>query len=473
MARPSFSRWGFLLAAVCALVFLPVLGFDFVTADDFSHVVRNPFLTGRWIDLLLSPFQVPGLYMPTTYSVWWLMAKASLAATGKMHPAWFHALNLIFHALNSALAFSCFSRVGLKPAGAALGAAVFALHPLQVEPVAWVTGFKDVMAGTMALTCVRLSLSGRWRWATLACALALLAKPVGAVTPVIVGLFLWAGGRSLRGAAPWLSGWLVGSAALLGWHKALQPGPSLPLLDRAQVAVDSLGFSFAKALVPVGLSLNYGRTPERVLAEGVLLAGAGVLVALLLLWRFREKRILVASVGLFLTPWLPVSGAVSFHHQLHSTTADRFLYLSALGLGLVFGGLLAEKKRAAAALAVGLAVLSSLQLPHWKNNASLYARMARFNPIAENHYRYAMALVEARRQKEAITPMREAVRLKPTDERYANNLGLLMAEQGRYEEAEAELREALSRIPDSPVLRENLSVLERRREAAASGLINQ
>lgn len=459
---------GLALAAFCALVFVSALNFGFVTGDDASHVTENPVLRGTLWDLWLAPFQVPGLYMPTTYTLWWATAKASLAATGKLHPAWFHALNWAMHSANVWLAFLCFRKVGLTALGGAAAALVFGLHPIQVESVAWVTALKDVLTGTFVLASALLALDGKWRLATLAFVLAVLAKPVGAVTPVLVGLLLTFSGRLQKRQGYWLASWLVLSAAVLAWTKALQPSPSYTLVERAHIAIDALIASAAKTFIPVGLTLDYGRAPSQVLAHGPWIALAGVLVGAALLWRHREKRWLLVAVPLFLTPWLPVSGVVSFFHQKYSTTADRFLYLSMLGPALAAGFLLQYRKTPAVLLTLVLAGLTLAQLPYWKNDVTLYGRMSHVNPTAENLYRYAMALVGAGRQAEAIPPLRRAVALDPTDPRYANNLALVHAERGNVAEAEKELREALSHNPDSETLRANLEMLERRRAALGS-----
>ncbi len=467
--RRSFYL-GVSLAGFCALVFFSTLQFGFVTGDDASHVTQNPVLRGSLRDLWLAPFQVPGLYMPTTYTVWWAAARASLETTGRLHPTWFHALNWLLHSVNVGLAFLCFRRAGLAACGAALAALVFGLHPIQVEAVAWVTALKDVLTGTFVLLTILLSFEEKWKSATLTFALALLAKPVGAVTPLIVGLFLWVGGRFTKEKTVWLSGWLVASGAVLLWTKSLQPGPTFSWLERGRIAIDALTASAAKTVVPVGLTLNYGRSPASVLAHSSWIALAALFVAGALLWRWRSKTWPVAAAALFLVPWLPVSGVVSFFHQMYSTTADRFLYLSLLGPALALGHILERKKIAGGLVALVLTGLTLKQIPYWRSDATLYGRMAAVSPSADNLYRYAMALIESGRQPEAITPLRDATQLAPNDPRYANNLALVLAEEGKLEEAEAELRKALEFIPDSPTLKANLDVLERRRAATSSPL---
>ncbi len=463
MSREKSLSFGVGAALLTALVFLPVIGFSFLSADDPAHVATNPILRGSLSKLWSSPYQVPGLYMPTTYSVWWATAKASLSRFDELSPAWFHSLNWFFHSLNVLLAFLCFQRVGFGRIGAAAAALVFGLHPIQVESVAWITAFKDVFAGTFVLLCTWLALGEKWRAASFVFLLALLAKPVAAVTPILVAAFLWAAGKSPRPRLAYLVSWLVLSAGMLAWTKALQPGPSPAWLDRIVVAGDSLTFSIAKALMPVGLTLDYGRSPASVLSESPVKIFLALLLLVGFVWRYRSHRIAMAGVVLFLTPWLPVSGAVSFFHQIHSTTADRFLYLSLLGLALVVGHLLRNSKSAAAVLVGIIALLTTIQIPNWRNDVSLYSRMADVRPTSENFYRLGMAQVRAGQSNDAILSLSEANKLNPKDPRFSNNLALLHAEQGRFQEAENELRHALELSPDSLTLRNNLETLVRRR----------
>lgn len=467
MARGVRSPYlGIFLAFVCALVFFPVLTFQFVTGDDASHVTANPRLVGSLFDLWAAPYQVAGLYMPITYTAWWAATKASLGLSGAFQPWLFHGLNWAGHCANAALAFVCFRRVGLSALGAWLAGLIFALHPLQVESVAWVASFKDIFAGTFVLGSLWFALGDRWKLATACFILGVLAKPVAAVAPLIVGIFLWLDRRPWRISARWLGGWLGLSAAMLAWTKSLQPGPAFSAWERLRLAVDSLCFAGAKTLFPLGLSLNYGRSAEFVLARSGVMGFVAIALVAALVWRWRAHRRLVAALGLFVVPWLPVSGAVSFFYQMYSTTADRYLYLSLLGPALLVGTLWdTGKVRAPLALGLPLALawLTNSQLKHWQNNLTLYTRMAWIAPTAENQYRYAMTLVAAGERQKATEALRGAVALEPGNPSYANNLALLHAEQGEWELAEAELRSALARSPESSTLSSNLAVLEKRR----------
>src|SRR5262249_20091248 len=146
---------------VAALVFAPVIGHSFVNWDDDRNVYENPYLApASWAHTAhfwrAADFH---LYMPVTQSVWAAIAAVSgrpRAAPGGAHlgPALFHAASLVLHAVNAALVVAILMQLGASAWAAAIGSLFFALHPAQVEPVAWVTGLKDVLSGFFALFAI-------------------------------------------------------------------------------------------------------------------------------------------------------------------------------------------------------------------------------------------------------------------------------------------------------------------------------
>ncbi len=468
MAKREWSRYlGFALVGLCLAAFFPVLHFGFLTQADVAHVVANPRLSGPF-SAIWSSTQL-GLYVPVTHSLWWLMA--NLAG---LDPAWFHFLNWTFHAINVALVWILLRRLGHGTLASALGTLVFGLHPVQVEAVAWVMALKGVLATTLVLLCLIAALSERWLLATFCFFAALLAKPIAAGAPVMVAVLFWIADRPLRKAAPWLAGWSVASAALLLFTKSLQPGPVLGPWEKTLVLSDSLLFGLAKTFMPVGLAYNYGRTPEFIVERGPGVALAALVLTLLLLWRRRRDRWVLAAFVLWVLPWLPVSGFASFFSQVNSTTSDRFLYLGFLGVAFglahafdkgIFGAL-GRKPVFAVVLTVGLFAMTRFQLRHWRGELSLYERAVRVSPTAENRHNFGLALKAAGRDGLAIELLGEAATQNPWEPAYANELAIALVEQGKLDEAERELRAALAWMPESPTLNANLAVLKKHRTAS-------
>jgi protein O-mannosyl-transferase len=369
----------------CVLPFLQVLSHGFIGVDDQMHTYLNPFLNGRapggiWT-FWTSAYG--GLYIPVTYTAWAVIhAMGGGGATWNALP--FHCTNLILHAVNSLLAFELLrdllvsmqsSPARLRKAAnsdpgkdvrlviaAALGALWFALHPLQVEPVAWVSGLKDVLSGTFSLLSLLLFLKGghdganrmplRFLGGLALMALAVLSKPSAVILPLL-GYVL-----SLLIAAPAKRVWWMGRAAIavlvvsvpaLFVTTAAQPLPEgnfvVLLWARPLVALDALAFYLHKTIFPIGLTLSYGRTPRAALATHgwaywTWMLPAALALALALAW-WKGRRLFglawVSLIGFlfFCLGFFPVLGLIPFGYQTLSTVSDRYAYLSLLGPAVI------------------------------------------------------------------------------------------------------------------------------------------
>ena len=196
------------VAVACLFPYLQVLHHGFVAVDDQLHTYLNPILNGYVPQGMGAFWTAPymDLYIPVTYTVWALVHAVSGGGT-QWAPMPFHGTNLLLHIANAVLAFEilrlmlrslgpssvakapqpAFATEGRITIGAGLGAFVFALHPLQVEAVAWVSGLKDVLSGTLALVSLLLFLRSdmerehqfplRFVSSLLCMALAVLSKP--------------------------------------------------------------------------------------------------------------------------------------------------------------------------------------------------------------------------------------------------------------------------------------------------------
>ena len=244
-------------------------------------------------------------------------------------PRLFHSLNLLLHLLSVLIVWrilELFLRLR-RPTGtetavdgtslplewaACGGALLFAIHPIQVEPVAWATGFKDVLFGLLSLVAVWHYLryvdarmqpgTGRpsrarlhYGLATGAFVLALLAKPTAVVLPLIVWLLAaWGWRRSWREQIAGLSVWVIIAVAWGLLTRWVQPGTSLafepPLWARPLIAGDAVLFYLYKLVLPLRFGPDYGRTPQVVLEHGWLfLTGLAPFALAGWLWLKRKK----------------------------------------------------------------------------------------------------------------------------------------------------------------------------------------
>ncbi len=504
---PSPSRcvpWICLLSGLLTVAtFYPVLHCGFVNWDDMEHVARNPDMNPPTLDALERYWAKPyfGLWAPVTYSVW-----LATAAVAHGSPAPFHALNLAVHAIAVILVFLIVRRLvpGIWPA--AIGAAVFAVHPTQVEAVAWVSGLRDLLSGTLALLSIWIYLRAAesigqartWRLlaATAVFALALLSKPTAVVTPLILAIIL---GQRWRTSARWLAAWILMSGAISVIAFFAQPGSDVyrpPIWGRVLVALDALAFYVHKLLVPVHFLIDYGRSPNWLMSHPAAWWGAGVAAvaaAALYLGRRRIPRLaLAAAIGA--CSLVPVLGLVPFNFQYYSTVADRYAYLAMLGVAIALAAAVATIPRwswpLTAIIIAALALASNRQTRVWQDTVSLCDHTLASNPgsvaalriltfEARTHERFQLALQyndralqtkpndplllfdranalrDAGRLSDAARAYALAIRLRPNDSQIRNNYAVLLAQRGDDAAAAAQFAEVLRQAPDYAEARAN------------------
>jgi len=483
-----------ILILVPLAVFWQTRSFDFVW-DDEINVQNNPYFYPVTLENTLSFWKQPyeRLYIPISYTVW--AAIAALEDGQKPDPSLFHVANVFFHVLSTLVLFAVLNKVIKSQWACCGGALMFALHPIQVEPVAWITGMKDLLSGLLSLVALWQFLSyssaknsltsprqdaknksqkaittsaslGRkacahYTLATIAFVLALLAKPTAVVTPLIaLCLNWWALRKPSKEIAAALVLWLLMTIPFIIATKVVQPETNLdfvtPLWARPLVAADALAFYLFKLFWPLWLAPDYGRLPELVIERGWIYFTGFVpcLLSLLVFLVHKKRPWLVAAAGIFAVGILPVSGLLPFSFQNTSTVADRYLYLSMLGPALAVAWFLSER-REQVILACGgvtlvlLGIMSFAQARHWQNDSALFSHALKHNPVSWTaHYSLARALVKQGKNAEAITLFREAVRLKPEFTNAHFSLGSLLTVEGNLAEAIAEYSRALKIAPN-------------------------
>ena len=527
------------VAALTAAVFGVAVTHEFVDWDDQLFIYANPALHPPTLASAVAAWTEPlrGLYMPLTVSGWVGLARladavAARDALGRPDPALFHAASVMLHVLGALVVRGLLARlltrggVGAGAAwAAAAGALLFALHPVQVEPVAWASAMKDLLCGLWSLVALRLYVefaiasdsgsASRRAWtfyglALIAFVLALLAKPAAVVVPLLAALLdRVATGRPFARIGRALGVWLL-PAAVFAWVATLtQTVPAdvpPPLWSRPLIAADALCFYLYRLVLPVGMSVDYGRSPAFVLEQGWVyftwLVPAALTAAVCLL----RERVWRVAWGLFVAALLPVLGLVPFQFQEQSTVADHYLYLAMLGPALACAWLVAALRArtrlaVGAALAVGLGVASGVSLPRFADSERLYEATLQTHPRSHTaRYNLGRLLVEQGRPAEAIVHLERALALRPAYARAHVNLGVALmrvddpkaalphfergreafpadpgvlanlasalAATGRIEEAIALLREAVALAPDYTLARENLETLRRARRRA-------
>jgi len=494
-------RWALpaLIFAASAVPFLPTLRGEFLNWDDGINFLTNSGFRGLgWTQLRwMFTTTLLGHWVPLT----WLSLGVNYALGG-LDPWGYHLGNLLLHAANAAVFYVIAQRLlaaawgAAAPApalivGAAFAALIFAVHPLRVESVAWITERRDLLSGLFFLVAVWGYLRAVWDapaprpgWRTLslvAFAAALLSKASTLMLPAVLLLLdVYPLGRRARGLralvrekiAYFPLAALAAAIALLalrsGWAMSSYVDVGLP----GRLALMTYSFTFYpwRWLWPVGLSPMY-ELPLTVDPFGwrflLPLAAFPAITVALYAVRRRWPAALAAWVYSALMV-LPVSGAAHAGFQL---AADRYSYLSGLGFAMLAGGavVLAQQAAdsgrlrrglAAALMATAVVVVAAVgagtwrQSRVWHDSETLWRWAVSVDPecaLCHNNLGSALA-VDAPSNPiavaEAETHFRRAIALRPERDEPYNNLGGALALQGRLDESAAAFREFLSRRPN-------------------------
>ena len=462
------------IAAVILIAFGRIVFHGWVNFDDPIHVTENrSFFPLSWREL--GGFWVRSyehLYVPASYMLFaaecmasrWLYGEGPMAVP---RPGLFHAVSLALHVAASLLVLRILRRFTTQPWAAFVGGLVFALHPLQVESVAWIAEQRGLLAAVFSLLAIdqflewterttdRSPSRATYAIATGALVVALLAKPSAVVAPLLA-FALASHGRKV----PWptliwaLAPWAVLAVAAAVCTRFVQPAEltrvHVPLMTRPLIAGDALAFYMGKLLVPVNLCVVYGRTPQVALADPYAPFSAG-LVAIAVAWvlllpRGREWRL---PLALFVIPLLPVLGFTDFVYQNYSTVADRYMYLALLGpaiaVAMAIDRLQAVKGTrpdGSLPLAAGILVavlcllLTWRQVGLWRDSLTLFTsslESGHESSVALNNL--GIALTEAGRPDDALPLLLRAVERDPTDAGGWFNLGNAHAAADEFTEA--------------------------------------
>lgn len=518
-----------LLAAVL-FVYRQVWYFDFVSYDDAYYLTMSPHVS--------KGFTVPGVkwalttfYFLNWHPLTWFSYMLDIELYGP-NAGGFHATNAALHALSSILLFRVLRRLTGASAPSALVAFLFAVHPLHVESVAWVSERKDVLSGVFLMLALwaygayaRRPGLGRYLLTALLFTLGLLSKPMLVTFPFLLLLLdYWplrrtSSWRLLAEKAPLF---LLAAASSFITLKAQSPNvarlDALPLAVRVANAANSYAAYAAKTLWPANLAAFYPY-PPRMSGWWMVACLLGLAaVSLAVIREGRRRPYLAVGWFWYLGALVPVIGLVQTGDQ---AMADRYAYIPIIGLFIMaaWGAeelasnrpeLRAAVRAASAGSVLACMIVARAQAGCWRGDRELWSHAIAVTPggnyMAEMgmgtlvlsqgkleeaiaHYQRAAALVplNARTHNtlgvtlmnhghvlEAIPYLVRAVKLKPDMAEAHSNLGLALASLGDVDSAIAEHREALRLEPNSAEVRSNLAIaLSRRgRSDEALALLN-
>ena len=506
--RPSALLVRLALIVLTLAVFSGLTGHPFIAYDDDVYVVHNPHVnTGISLENLGWAFTT------TRSSHWhpmtWISHMIDCELFG-LDPAGHHLSSLLLHIANVLLLFGLLFRTTGALWRSALAAALFAVHPLHVEPVAWVASRKDLLSCLFLLLALRAYIpyarrgGASWYLLSLFCfALGLLSKSMILTLPCLLFILdVWPLRRLPRGyerntdAGPSLGAWIfekipfVALAALTGviavlvmkaGSETVSHAPLADLLlqrDRISRGLFMLVTYMKRAIWPGDLAVIY--PPHEAFAPWIPLVGAAILTggSILVLWH--QRPALIAGWFWFLVTLFPLLGALNVGPRV---PADRYVYIPLIGLFILVAWAGQEllsrlpRPRLVSGIAAGIAVLalattSRIQAGYWTSSSALFQQTLRVtSENAKAHNNLGNVLAAEGRIEEAVDHFHAALDIQPRFAEAHNNLGMTFMTLGRTDEALDHFEQALQANPEYCEALNNwglvLARLGRYKEAAA------
>ena len=469
---------GIFLSMMVLISYWGVVKNDFIGFDDPAYVIENHQVQ-RGLSWEAAVWALTTTHAGNWHPLTWISLMLDWELF-RMNAAGYHWTSVLLHLIGGLLLFVVFSRMTASPWPSGLLAALFLIHPLHVESVAWVAERKDILSGLfwmLGIWCYTRYAKRpglvNYLWVVLSFACGLLSKPMGVTFPfVLLLLDWWPLGRTVGGKASWarlvwekipmflLSA--AGSVITLIVQKesdAISSLSEIPLGDRLANATMSYAAYLGKTFWPAGLSIFYpyhGPPPF-----GLLISALALLILITVMSIILSNRQPYLLVGWlwYLGTLVPVIGLVQVGSQ---SMADRYTYLPLVGVfimvvwgakdllegcwarkatwSLVSGGVMV--------VLVVLVVLTQIQVSYWKDTPTLFGRALRStvrNFMA--HQILAEGMVNAGDLMGAENHYREAIRIRPFFKQAYNGLGHLMMIQGKQDEASRLLEKTLQINP--------------------------
>ena len=485
---PAFTRqdllWGFVLLLVTVLAYRHAWTAGYIWDDDV-YVTQNQLLTAPdglrriWFSL-----DSPSQYFPLVYTTF----RLEYALWG-LNPAGYHWVNILLHAANAILVWRLL--LALRVPGAWLAAALFALHPVHVESVTWITERKNVLMGLFFLLSllawvrfVERESKGVGKYYALAIlfyALALFSKTTACTLPAALLLIFWLKKipvtlRRITQIAPFVILGIVMGLVTIWWERHHQGTQgelfAIGLPERFLVAGRALWFYLGKLVWPVDLAFSYPRWTISTAnpLDYVWLLATGVLAAVIFFARRRLGRGPEVAMVYFAATLSPMLGFIMLYTFRYSFVADHYQYMASIGplalgaAGLTLGGKFLGRQRVVVAPALWAALLAALGFLTWQqckmyfDSDTLWQTTIATNPQSWMAYNnISISLLQKGKTDEAIAHYNKALELDPNYGEGHYNLANALLRVGRTEEAIIHYEKALEIYPKNIPARYNLA----------------
>lgn len=498
------ARW--ICATLFVMAVLPyfqTLGYEFVNFDDGTYVAENPVVQQglTWSSIA---WAWTSLWAGNWHPLTWLSHMLDCQIFG-LRPGWHHLVNGLLHALNAVLVFLVFRDLSKATWRSALVAALFALHPLHVESVAWIAERKDVLSTAFGLSAIwayaKYTRAPSWTAYGIAAglfALSLLSKPMWVTFPFLLFLLdAWPLGRFLsetreshsrtRSRAslknPKLSLLVLEKVPLLAMSVAssfitfraqhaggaVAPIDVLPLSQRLTNAIIAYSNYLKKAFWPIDLAVIYPLPQQTSVGEITIafLVLAGITIGVTMLMRRRPW--LAVGWLWFLGMLIPVIGLVQVGNQ---SMADRYTYMPLIGVFIMIAwsvptmdvtatnrGRFVATTLVAASVLTALATITFLQIQTWKTTMTLFTHAV---TVTQGNFMAHNLLAGAFGQQGDLNGAREqigkALQIRPNYSGARYNLGMVMLQQGDFAQARDQFNVALQSDRQNPMIWNGLGV---------------
>jgi len=447
---------------------------SFVNYDDPDYVTANP--------VVLRGVTLQGLewaFTSTDAANWFPLTRISHMLDCELFgldSGWHHRTNVFLHALAALLLFGFLNRATHERWPSALVAALFALHPLHVDSVAWVAERKDVLcavfwfAGLWAYAWyVEKPAGKRYALVTAMFCLGLMSKPMIVTFPfllMVLDLWPFQRGWKIREKLPWFALSIAGSAITViaqSGGGAVESFTAFPFGARLENSLASYGVYLAQAFWPEHLAVFYP-FPQNIEVWRPTVAAIALVSISGLVWA-RRRRYPYLAVGWlwFIGTLVPAIGLVQVGAMAH---ADRYMYVPMVGIAIMvaFAGAEFLRKQpswfavAGAAVCLACVPVTLAQEGYWQNSETLFRHalaVTRDNSIAE-HNLGSYLMDQPGRLPEATEHLQAALRINPDSPSAHSDLGSALAKSGQLQEAIGEFQTAMRLNPNSPIVAENL-----------------
>lgn len=448
------------------IAYIPAMHGGFIW-DDNKYVTENPLLTAPdGLKRIWFSKDAPSQYFPLTYTTFWIEYRI-----WGLYPAGYHVVNVILHIINALLVWRLLFCLSVP--GAWLTAAIFAVHPVHVESVAWITERKNVMScmffllATMAwLRFIDHTTSRTVKLYALTMVLYLLAlfsKTTAVTLPVVLLLILWFRNgkvtrRDVSLVIPFIILGLAMGVLTMWWeryHQGTQGGEfAFSIVERLLIASRSVWFYPSKLLFPTNLTFSY---PRWEIDQGSILQYSwlfGVSIAAIFLLYF--KRILgsgfFVAVAFYVVNLLPLLGFIALYTFKYTFVADHYQYIASIGLISLFAAIITRigdrvgiVVRYFSFLILVFLSISTWQQGHiYKDTETLWRDTLIKNPSSwMAHNNLGNLLAKNGRLDEAVSYYYETLRLKPDFAEAHFNLGRSLEKMSRVDEAISQYEEAV------------------------------